>query len=122
MSDLFEDSETPDDDSSDDIIFEDAEDFDSWDLLDAVDLFDEMRDHLNDQTEYRPPLMRDQLLELHQLAMEAYPGGNKEKLVKLYDSAEDLESIAFDLMMQAEKIHKILEKLTSTEPEDLRGY
>ncbi len=54
--------------------------------------------------------------------MEAYPGGNKETLVKLYDAAEDLESIAFDLMIRAEKLHEILQALTNTEPEDLRGY
>lgn len=104
------------------VIFEESEDFNTWDLLDAVEYFDEMRDHLNDRTRYRPPLMRDQLLELHQLAMDAYPDGNKETLAKLYDRAENLESIAFDLMMQAEKIHIILEKLTRTEPENLRGY
>lgn len=46
----------------------------------------------------------------------------KESLVKLYDAAEDLESIAFDLTMQAEKFHEIRQSLTDTEPEDLRGY
>jgi hypothetical protein len=118
MASLF----TGDNETAEDSVLEEGEGFDTWDLLDAVDHFDEMRTHLNDAGPFRPPIMRDELLALHQLAMEAYPGGPKESLVKLYDAAEDLESIAFDLMMQAEKLHEILQSLTATEPEDLRGY
>lgn len=122
MSDVFETPGSLEEESEHNINFEEEDEFDTWDLLDAVDLFDQMRDHLNDRDEYRPPLMRDRLLELHQLAMDAYPNGDQKKLTQLYATAEDLESIAFDLMMQAEKIHEILEKLTRTEPEGLRGY
>lgn len=96
--------------------------FETRDLLAAVDVFDEMRDHLNDRTEYRPPLMRDQLLNLHQLAMEAYPNGSKEDLIKFYDDAEDLAGTAFELMEQAEKLYQFLETLMATEPKDLRDY
>ena len=64
---------TSEEESVDSVVSEEEDDFDTWDLLDAVDSFDQMRDHLNDREEYRPPLMPDQLLELHQLAMEAYP-------------------------------------------------
>ena len=110
------------DETEDDVIPAESQGFDTWDLLDAVDLFDEMRTHLSDAGHSRPPIMRDEILSLHQLAMEAYPSGDKEALIKLYDAAEDLESTAFDLMIQAEKLHDILQALTTTEPEDLRGY
>ncbi|GAC1377991.1 MAG: hypothetical protein NVS2B15_20100 [Pseudarthrobacter sp.] len=66
--------------------------------------------------------MRGELLDLHQLAMEAYPNGSKEDLIKLYEDAEDLESTAFELMEQAEKLHQVLLSLMATEPEDLRDY
>ncbi|QCO99640.1 hypothetical protein FCN77_20450 [Arthrobacter sp. 24S4-2] len=112
MKDLFEDEEND---------VEVEREFETRDLLAAVDVFDEMRTHLNDMGIARPP-MRGELLDLHQLAMEAYPNGSKEDLVKLYEDVEDLESAAFELMEQAEKLHQLLESLMATEPEDLRDY
>ncbi|MET3721801.1 MULTISPECIES: transposase [unclassified Arthrobacter] len=113
MRDLFEDEEND---------VEIKHEFETRDLLAAVDVFDEMRTHLNDMGIARPPQMRGELLDLHQLAMEAYPNGSKEDLIKLYEDAENLESAAFELMEQAEKLHQLLESLMATEPEDLRGY
>lgn len=99
---------------------EDDRTFETWDLLAAVDSFDEMRTHLNDQGVARPPQMRNELLALHALAMEVFPNGPKKELVKLYDRAEELEGLAFDLMTQSEKLHRILESLMNTEPDELR--
>ncbi len=113
MKDLFEDEENH---------VEVERGFETRDLLAAVDVFGEMRTHLNDIGIAGPPQMRGELLDLHQLAMEAYPNGSKEDLIKLYEDAEDLESTAFELMEQAEKLHQLLESLMATEPEDLRDY
>jgi len=101
-----------------DLVVEDG--FETQDLLAAVDVFDDMRTHLNDIGIAGPPVMRRELLDLHQLAMETYPNGPKDELIKLYEHAEDLAGTAFELMEQAEKLYQFLESLMATEPKDLR--
>ncbi|MCO4262519.1 hypothetical protein NG697_06195 [Pseudarthrobacter sp. MDT3-26] len=65
--------------------------------------------------------MRDELLDLHSLAMEVFPNGPKDELVKLFERTEELESLAFELMMQSEKLNgSIHESLMDTEPDELR--
>jgi len=59
--------------------------FETRDLPDAVDSFDEMRTHLNGHGVTRPPETRDELLDLHSLAMEVFSNGPKNELVKLYE-------------------------------------
>jgi hypothetical protein len=46
---------------------EEAGDFDTMDLLEAVDHLDQIRYRVADQEKLRPPEVREQLMELHQL-------------------------------------------------------
>lgn len=57
MKDLFEDEEND---------VEVEREFETRDLLAAVDVFDEMGTHLNDRGIARPPQMRGELLDVHQ--------------------------------------------------------
>ena len=46
------------------------ENFETTDLLAAVDLLDEVRGILGDRPGWKPPELRTNLLKLHQLAMD----------------------------------------------------
>ena len=48
------------------------ENFDTAELLTAVDSLDALRGHLNDREHFQPPEIRGELLKLHGLAMRSH--------------------------------------------------
>ncbi len=102
------------------------QDFDSWDVLTAVDIFDAIRTTANDSDINRPPEFRIKLLELHEKAMNLQGSEDKKELYKFWIEIEELSMDASDMYNHAEKLYDILsnlegnisKKLGDYEPED----
>ena len=69
------------------------ENFETTTLLDAVDHLDRLRSELADDEDFRPPTIRQDLLRLHQLAMDVVNSGYLNKGEALFDLAFDLEGL-----------------------------
>lgn len=93
------------------------ENFETTWLLDAVGHIDTLRTHLSDRDIIRPPQMRDDMLELHRLAMDVVNNGWDGHLRQMAFLAVALEDQALDVMMAVEAIHKTLSKLLALLPE-----
>ena len=66
------------------------ENFETTELLSAVDAVDSLRDDLNDGECFRPPELRTNLLKLHELAMAVVNNGSRSQASKMFDLAMDL--------------------------------
>ena len=95
------------------------EDFDTADLLSAVDAVDEMRGHLSDGDGSRPPELRTNLLRLHDLAMAVLRNGSRSQVPALFELAGDLEMQVQEIAMALEKVEATLSQLTALYPESL---
>ncbi len=95
------------------------ESFDTTTLLRAVGAVDEMRDHLNDGEDGRPPELRTDLLRLHQLAMDVVNCGARSQVPALFDLAANLEDEVSGLMESLEEVHETLAALMALYPESL---
>ena len=97
------------------------ENFETTTLLTAVDKIDEVRSHLSDRDYCQPPEIRDDLLKLHQVAMEVVNKGyqDNETVSKLFDLANDLDMQLFEIMEAMEFVQNTIEKLTELYPESL---
>lgn len=80
------------------------ENFETTTLLDAVGHLDRLRAELADDEDFRPPTIRQDLLRLHQLAMEVVNNGYLNKGEELFDLAFELEDQVFDLMENDEEV------------------
>ncbi len=67
------------------------ENFETTDLLRAVDAVDILRDDLNDGEECRPTELRTNLLKLHQLAMAVVNNGSCSQAFGMFELAMDLD-------------------------------
>ena len=94
------------------------ENFETTTLLDAVDHLDRLRSELSDDEDFRPPTIRQDLLRLHQLAMEVVNSGYLSKGEELFDLAFDLEDQVFGLMENLEAIQDTLSALTQLAPDE----
>ena len=88
------------------------ENFETTTLLDAVDHLDSLRAELGDDEDFRPPTLRQDLLRLHQLAIEMVNSGYLNKGEELFDLAFELEDQVFGLMENLEAIQDTLSALT----------
>lgn len=95
------------------------ENFETTDLLAAVDLLDEVRGVLGDGPNWEPPELRINLLNLHQLAMDVVNQGDKDRAQKMFDLANELDMEVFGLLESLESIQKVLSALTALYPESL---
>jgi hypothetical protein len=95
------------------------ENFDTTDLLSAVDSLDALRGYLNDREHFQPPEIRGELLKLHGLAMKVVGNGPLGGAAEMFDLAEDLEEQVGQMMNEMEQIADTLEKLTSLRPKSL---
>ena len=95
------------------------ENFDTADLLSAVDSFDALRGYLNDRDDFQPPEIRGELLKLHGLAMKVIGAGARGGADEMFDLAEDLEKQLAKMMEKMEQIVDALGKLTSLRPKSL---
>ncbi len=95
------------------------ENFDTTDLLSAVDSLDALRGYLNDREHFQPPEIRGELLKLHGLAMKVIRNGALAGAGEMFDLAEDLEQQVGQMMREMEQIAHTLEKLISLRPKSL---
>ena len=95
------------------------ENFDTAELLSAVDSLDALRGYLNDREHFQPPEIRGELLKLHGLAMKVIRNGALGGATEMFDLAEDLEEQVGQMMHEMEQIAHTLEKLTSLRPKSL---
>ena len=70
------------------------ENFETTELLSAVDAVDCLRDDLNDGEGCRPPELRTNLLKLHELAMAVVNNGSRSQASKMFDLAMNLDDRA----------------------------
>lgn len=92
------------------------ENFETTDLLRAVDAVDKLRDDLNDREYGAPPQIRCDLLKLHQLAMDVINNGSKSQAGELFELACDLD-LQVDQMMEAlEQVQETLSRLMTLYP------
>lgn len=95
------------------------ENFETTDLLAAVDLLDTVRGVLGDGPHWEPPELRINLLQLHQKAMDVVNRGYREGAQEMFDLAIELDLEVFSLIESLEAIQKILSTLTDLYPESL---
>ncbi len=94
------------------------ENFETTWLLDAVGHIDTLRSHLSDRDSIRPPQMRDDMLQLHQLAMDVINNGWDGQLRRMAFLAVALEDLTMDVMLATEAIHKTLSRLLALLPQE----
>ncbi len=93
------------------------ENFETTCILDAVGHIDTLRSHLSDRDSIRPPQMRDDMLQLHQLAMDVVNNGWDGQLRRMAFLTVSLEDQAMAVMLAIETIHKTLSQLLALLPE-----
>ena len=89
-------------------------DFETHDLLEAVDDLDSIRGTLADGPHLEPPQIRIDLLKLHTLAMQLC-NHDKEPDAELFELAMDLEYQLEEIRDAADRIVKVLGGLTEAE-------
>ena len=91
--------------------------FDTAELLEAVDSLDTIRGILADGDHLEPPQIRTDLLKLHELAMDVFNDGHPvdEEMTSL---AWDIESQVDEIVEAADRIQKTLTELVQVFPED----
>lgn len=94
--------------------------FETADLLRAVDEIDKMRGLLNDRDHFRPPEIRDSLLKLHTLGDRLINARAKGEAREFFDLAMELDDQVFDLMESLEVVRDFLTRLTDLYPESLQ--
>ena len=93
--------------------------FETTDLLRAVEDIDKARSYLNDRDYGAPPEIRDDLLKLHSVAMDIINNGWMDKTQEMFEMATSLEMEVFDLIEHLQSVLTTLENLTSLYPESL---
>jgi hypothetical protein len=95
------------------------ENFETTDLLSAVDALDSLRSDLNDGENFRPPEIRTDLLKLHELAMAVVNNGALGQAAEMFDLAMDLEGQVSHMMTELQQVQDTLSELVSLYPESL---
>jgi hypothetical protein len=94
------------------------ENFETTELLSAVDAVDCLRDDLNDGEGCRPPELRTNPLKLHELAMAVVNNGLRSQASKMFDLAMNLDE-QVGHMNELEQVQDTLAKLVALYPESL---
>ena len=95
------------------------ENFETTELLSAVDAVDCLSDALNDGEGCRPPELRTDLLKLHELAMAVVNNGARGQASKMFDLAMNLDEQVSHMMNELEQVQDTLAKLVALYPESL---
>ncbi|NEZ68337.1 transposase [Leptolyngbyaceae cyanobacterium CCMR0082] len=98
------------------------EGFETTRLLSAVDHVDQLRQLLGDDEDFRPPQIRQDLLRLHQLAMEFVNNGAMSKGPELFDLAFDLDDQIFTIREALDEVEKTIQTLTDLAPDPDEDY
>ena len=83
---------------------ENLDDYDTYDIFEALDALDAMRPSISDRDSFKPPKLRDDLLELHSTAFKIVREGYTDKKLheEMWELVEELEAEAFDIYQNAE--------------------
>lgn len=95
------------------------ENFDTTELLSAVDAVDELRAHLNDREDSSPPQIRSDLLKLHQLAMAVVNERSLTQAEEFFTLADELKTEICQMLEFLEQINYTLSELTALCPDEL---
>lgn len=93
--------------------------FDTSTLLEAVDELDELRSDFADRENGAPMELRDELLKLHQVAMDVVHNGARSKALEMFDLAADIESEMDELIDQLQTLRDTVGSLTDQRPDYL---
>ena len=85
--------------------------YDTTSLLRAVDDIDELRGSLGDGPNLEPPKIRDDLLKLHQLAMNVVNLGQEGDLHQMAQLALDLQDQTDDMLETLQNVNQAVNKL-----------
>jgi hypothetical protein len=95
------------------------ENFETTELLSAVDAVDSLRDDLNDGEGCRPPELCTNLLKLHELAMAVVNNGACSQASEMFNLTMDLDEQVSHMMTDLEQIQSTLAKLMVLYPESI---
>lgn len=93
------------------------EEFETTRLLSAVEHVHQLRQLLGDDEDFRAPLIRSDLLQLPQLAMEFTNNGVMNKGPKLFGLALDLDDQVFTIREALDEIEKTIQTLMDLAPD-----
>lgn len=94
--------------------------FDTCSLIHAIDELDKMRGHLNDREHHNPSEIRNDILKLHDLAMDVVNHGVTSRAQALFELAIEIEDQLSDLSEALEKVKDTIGRLTDLSPESLQ--
>lgn len=102
-------------------IYENSE---TYDLLTCIDQLDRVRGAVADGVNFEPPEIRDDLLELHGLAMAVANNGetSAKTVYRMFMLADDIEMQVDQMLEALTYIDKIIRKLTRLWPASLEFY
>ena len=94
--------------------------YDTTSILRAVDDIDELRGSLlGDGSNLEPPKIRNDLLKLHQLAMNVVNLGQEADLKQMATLALDLQDETDDLLETLQNVNQVINKLIGLLPESV---
>lgn len=89
------------------------EDFETFEIMDAVDCLDNVRPIISDEG-IRPPEIRDKLMKLHKMAvdlMEFQSPDDKNRLKGILELADDIDSDIDECLENLRKMSGVISKL-----------
>ncbi len=95
------------------------ENFETAALLRAVDVVDDLRNHLNDGEDCGAPRLRTDMLRLHQLAVAVINEGARSQFAELFDFVGELEDQVRGMTTLLEQVQETFSQLTMLYPERL---
>lgn len=93
------------------------ENFETMDLMYAVDHIDTLRSFLGDGPNFQPPEIRNDMMKLHELGMQVVNQRSDANLAEFVELAEDLNSDLYQMMEALDKVQDTMRKLIQLIPE-----
>lgn len=116
MGDLIEEEDSFE--ISEDDMQELYENFETTWLLDSISHLDKVGAYFSDREGFGPPRIRQELFELHTLAMQVV-NGNPGRIRELFDMAGELDDQIYCMMESLSFIKDILTRLIQLYPQSL---
>jgi DNA-binding transcriptional regulator PaaX len=85
--------------------------FDSFNLLTAVDHLDQIRYRLAEGVNFEPPQVRQDLMKLHQMVMNASNASSQHSYDDILLEADAIEDTIWQVQQHTDKLLDILSKL-----------
>jgi hypothetical protein len=90
------------------------QDYDTMEILHAVDALDAVRYVIADDDDFRPPEIRRQLIRIHKLALKQLGEGltlDDKEVAELANLVDEINTVVSDMIEQLEKIKEALKPL-----------